>query len=63
VIGYVGDSGNAEWTGSHTHFELRINDRAVDPFDLLVVAWERDYDLVYGGPWRLTTQALLVTVR
>ena len=21
-IGYVGDSGNAEWTGSHTHFEL-----------------------------------------
>jgi murein DD-endopeptidase MepM/ murein hydrolase activator NlpD len=50
VIGYVGDSGNAEWTGSHTHFELRINDRAVDPFDLLVAARERDYDLVFGEP-------------
>jgi hypothetical protein len=23
-IGWVGDSGNAEWTGSHTHFELHM---------------------------------------
>lgn len=62
VIGYVGDSGNAEWTGSHTHFELRINDRAVDPFDLLVVAWERDYELEFGEPWRMTPQELVFTL-
>lgn len=61
LIGYVGDSGNAEWTGPHTHFELRINDRAIDPFDLLVEAWERDYELAFGEPWRLTPQALLFT--
>lgn len=59
LIAYVGDSGNAEWTGSHTHFELRIGNRAVDPYRLLVSAWERDYDRIFGQPWRLTPQALL----
>lgn len=62
LIGYVGDSGNAESTGSHTHFELRINDQAIDPFDPLVEAWERDYELVFGEPWRLTPQPLLFTL-
>ena len=62
LIGYVGDSGNAEWAGPHTHFELRFNGRAIDPFDLLVEAWERDYELVFGEPWRLTPQALLNTL-
>ena len=61
LIGYVGDSGNAEWTAPHTHFELRFNDRAIDPFDLLVEAWERDYELLFGEPWRMTPQALLFT--
>jgi len=32
VIAYVGDSGNAESTPSHTHFELHRNGRAVDPW-------------------------------
>lgn len=41
LIGYVGDSGNAEWTGAHTHFELRLDGRLVDPYDLLVEAAER----------------------
>jgi len=59
LIAYVGDSGNAEWTGSHTHFELRMNNRAVDPYRLLVTAWERDYDRIFGEPWRLAPQALL----
>jgi murein DD-endopeptidase MepM/ murein hydrolase activator NlpD len=35
LIGYVGDSGNAEGTPSHTHFELRHNGRAIDPYSLL----------------------------
>lgn len=59
LIGYAGDSGNAEWTGSHTHFELRVDSRAIDPYHLLVMAWERDYDRIFGQPWRLTPQALL----
>lgn len=41
LIGYVGDSGNAERSGSHTHFELRVDGVAVDPYPLLVSAQER----------------------
>lgn len=40
LIGWVGDSGNAEWTGSHLHFELRVDaygshGTAIDPWDYL----------------------------
>jgi murein DD-endopeptidase MepM/ murein hydrolase activator NlpD len=39
VIGWVGDSGNAEAAGSHLHFELRRPDgHAVDPYDTLARA-------------------------
>jgi murein DD-endopeptidase MepM/ murein hydrolase activator NlpD len=41
VIGFVGDSGNAEHTGSHTHFELHIDGAKVDPYPYLVAAMER----------------------
>ncbi len=41
VIAYVGDSGNAEWAGSHTHFELHIDGRAVNPYPYLVDVKER----------------------
>jgi murein DD-endopeptidase MepM/ murein hydrolase activator NlpD len=35
-IGFVGDSGNAEWVHSHTHFELHLGTRTVNPFPYLV---------------------------
>ncbi|MDX1448042.1 MAG: M23 family metallopeptidase [Acidimicrobiia bacterium] len=41
LIGFVGDSGNAEHTVPHTHFELHRNGRPVDPFVMLVRAHER----------------------
>lgn len=41
LIGWVGDSGNAEWGSSHTHFELHQNGRALDPYVFLLAAQER----------------------
>lgn len=41
LIGWVGDSGNAEGTTAHTHFEIRDNGVAIDPYDLLVDAYVR----------------------
>lgn len=41
LLGYAGDSGNAEWTTHHTHFELHHNGRVINPFRYLQAAWER----------------------
>jgi murein DD-endopeptidase MepM/ murein hydrolase activator NlpD len=41
VIGFVGDSGNAEHTGSHTHFELHVDGKKVDPYPYLEEAMDR----------------------
>jgi murein DD-endopeptidase MepM/ murein hydrolase activator NlpD len=49
VIGYVGDSGNAEGTKTHTHFELRDGDKKVNPHQYLVDAWDRQ-QLLDAGP-------------
>ncbi len=39
LIGYVGDSGNAEWTGSHLHFELHHpGSGPINPYDHLIAA-------------------------
>lgn len=40
-IGYVGDSGNAEWTGSHTHFELAYEGSTIDPYPILIEGYNR----------------------
>ena len=32
AVAWVGDSGNAEGTGSHTHFELSIDGTPIDPY-------------------------------
>lgn len=39
LIGWVGDSGNAEWTGSHLHFELHTPDgAAISSYEHLLAA-------------------------
>jgi hypothetical protein len=38
VVGWVGDSGNAEGGSSHLHFELRQNGVAIDPYLYLIKA-------------------------
>ena len=44
LIGWVGDSGNAEWTGSHTHFEIAHDGVEQDPHPYLVEAYARDHE-------------------
>ncbi|MEA2011187.1 MAG: peptidoglycan DD-metalloendopeptidase family protein, partial [Actinomycetota bacterium] len=39
IIGWIGDSGNAEWTPPHLHFEIRMpNGLPVDPYKSLKAA-------------------------
>jgi len=41
LIGWVGDSGNAERAGSHTHFELHYDGIPINPYHALVEAMDR----------------------
>ena len=43
LIGWAGDSGNAEGNKPHTHFELSIGGHEINPYHLLVEAYERDH--------------------
>ncbi|MCB1247107.1 MAG: M23 family metallopeptidase [Acidimicrobiia bacterium] len=59
VIGYVGDSGNAEHTPPHVHFELRMpNGHPVDPYRSLKKAERINYEIL---PTNFQTATLAIT--
>ena len=41
LIGFVGDSGNAEGTEPHTHFEVHRGGKAIDPYHMVRQSQER----------------------
>jgi murein DD-endopeptidase MepM/ murein hydrolase activator NlpD len=45
LIGWVGDSGNAEGTTPHTHFELRKDGNPINAYEILVAAYDRAIEL------------------
>lgn len=52
VIGYMGNSGNAEYSVPHLHFELRLADgTSVNPFPSLLAAQQREQCTIGVGPW------------
>jgi hypothetical protein len=50
LIGWMGDSGNAENTGSHLHFEIRLDGEAINPYESLVAArYPGTYDRAFAA--------------
>lgn len=59
IIGYVGDSGNAEHTPAHIHFELRMpNGHPVDPWRSLKKAERINYEIL---PTDFSAATLILT--
>ena len=54
LIGWVGDSGNAEWTAAHLHFELRKDGAVINPYSSLQAAKKIDVPRI-SGPDRFAT--------
>jgi hypothetical protein len=60
VIGYMGDSGNAEGSVPHVHFEIRTPDRTpVNPYHSLVAAQRRESCDTAGAAWTNTALGAL----
>jgi murein DD-endopeptidase MepM/ murein hydrolase activator NlpD len=53
-IAWVGDSGNAEGSGSHTHFEIAYEGGEIDPYPFLKSAYLRDRSRQLVDLWHLT---------
>lgn len=49
VVGYVGDSGNAEGTQPHTHFEIKYDGRKLNPYPFVRDVWNRQMRSPDGG--------------
>lgn len=52
LIGWVGDSGNAEYTASHLHFEIWQGDTRINPYPYLIAAEQRDSQPSFTGIFR-----------
>lgn len=46
LIGWMGDSGNAEGVTSHLHFEIRLNGTAINPYESLKAALDVGSDYI-----------------
>lgn len=58
LIGYAGDSGNAEHTAPHTHFELHHDGRPVNPYRYLLDAYRRELAILQVETLNSVTQNL-----
>jgi hypothetical protein len=60
VIGYMGDSGNAEGSVPHLHFEIRMPDRTpVNPYHSLIAAQKRETCRPDDAAWTNTALGAL----